>query len=147
MSEAVEASWCYFFENWFMKLKFPNFLKPLGTIFQNYWSFYPSELIYFALFTMRHPVYDGFIQAMKAGKLAILAQIQPKFQFLFHKYLPPWDFSIMTLLLSRITSKDRFRVSVVYNWDVFLFRKFWLYLKTRHVRKKYFSTHNFMVSY
>ena len=57
LSEAVEASWCYFFENWFMKLKFPNLLKPLGTIFQqNYWSFYPSELIYFVLFTMRHPV-------------------------------------------------------------------------------------------
>ena len=43
-----------------MKLKFPNLLKPLGTIFQqNYWSFYPSELIYFALFTMRHPVHTN----------------------------------------------------------------------------------------
>ena len=41
-----------------MKLKFPNLLKPLGTtIQQNYWCLYRSELIYFAFFTMRHPVY------------------------------------------------------------------------------------------
>ena len=40
-----------------MKLKYPNFLNPLGIIIkQNYGSFYPSELIYLALFTMRHPV-------------------------------------------------------------------------------------------
>ena len=57
LSEAVEASWCYFFENWFMTLKIYKLLKPLRTIIQqNYWSFYPSELIYFAFFTMRHPV-------------------------------------------------------------------------------------------
>ena len=30
-------------------------------------------------------------------KLGHLAQIQPKSQFLFHKNLPPQDFSIMTL--------------------------------------------------
>ena len=55
--EAVEASLYYFFEHWWKKLKYPNLLKPLGTIIQqNYWCFYPSELIYFALFTMRHPV-------------------------------------------------------------------------------------------
>ena len=46
-----------FFENQFIRLKFSNLLKPLGTIIQqNYWSFLPLELIYFALFTMRHPV-------------------------------------------------------------------------------------------
>ena len=58
LSEAVENSECYFFENWFMKIKIYNLLKPLGTIIQqNYWSFYPpSELIYFIFFTMRHPV-------------------------------------------------------------------------------------------
>ena len=57
LSEAVEYSRCYFFENWFMKLKIYNLLKPLGTITQqNYWSFFSSELIYFAFFTMRHPV-------------------------------------------------------------------------------------------
>ena len=61
LSEAVEASWCYFFEKKFMKLKFPNPLKPLDTIIQqNYWSFYPSQMIYFALFNMRHPVYVHF---------------------------------------------------------------------------------------
>ena len=57
LSEAIEDSWCYFFENWFMKLKIYNLLKPLGTIIQqNCWSFCPSELIYFAFFSMRHPV-------------------------------------------------------------------------------------------
>ena len=50
-----------------MKLKFPDLLKPLGNIIQqNYLSFYPSELIYFALFTMRHPVIVHFnIQKLK----------------------------------------------------------------------------------
>ena len=58
LSEAVEDSRCYFFENWFMKLKIYYLLKPLGTITQqNYWFFYPSELIHFAIFTMRHPVW------------------------------------------------------------------------------------------
>ena len=56
-SEASKASGYYFFEIWSIKLKFPNILKPLRTMIQqNYWSFYPSELIYFAFFTMRHPV-------------------------------------------------------------------------------------------
>ena len=56
--EAVEANWCYFFENWFKKLKCPHLLKPLGTIFQhNYWSFYTSELFTLARFNMRHPVH------------------------------------------------------------------------------------------
>ena len=32
-----------------------------------------------------------------ASKVAKPAQIQPKSQFLFHKNLPPHDFSIMTL--------------------------------------------------
>ena len=41
-----------------MKLKIYDLLKTLGTISQQkYWSFYPSELIYFIFFTMRHPVY------------------------------------------------------------------------------------------
>ena len=31
---AVEASGCYFFEHYLMKLKCPNLLKPLGTIIQ-----------------------------------------------------------------------------------------------------------------
>ena len=32
--EALEASRCYFFENWLMKLKCPLLVKPLGTIVQ-----------------------------------------------------------------------------------------------------------------
>ena len=34
------VSGCYFFDNWFMKLKFPLLTKPLGTIFlKKCWSF------------------------------------------------------------------------------------------------------------
>ena len=55
--EAVEASQCYFFENWFIKLKCPTLLKPLATVIQqNYWSFYPSEPFTFTRYAMRHPV-------------------------------------------------------------------------------------------
>ena len=35
----------------------------------------------------------------KGRKNGYLAQIQPKLQFMFPKYIPPQDFSIMTLLL------------------------------------------------
>ena len=34
--EAAEASQCYFFENRWKKLKFPNLLKPLGTLSKKY---------------------------------------------------------------------------------------------------------------
>ena len=55
--EAVEASRCHFFENWWMKLKCPLLLKPLATIVQeNSQSFYPSEPFRIIHFTMRHPV-------------------------------------------------------------------------------------------
>ena len=59
LSEAAEASQCYFFENWLMKLKCPILLKPLDTMIQrNYWSFYPSEPFRITRFTMRHPVHN-----------------------------------------------------------------------------------------
>ena len=35
LSEAAEASWYYFFENRWKKLKYQNLLKPLGTIKKN----------------------------------------------------------------------------------------------------------------
>ena len=55
--EAVEASPCYFFQNWLMKLKCPNLLKPLDTIIQEkYQPFYPSEPFIITRFQMRHPV-------------------------------------------------------------------------------------------
>ena len=55
--EVVEASGCYFFENWLMKLKSPNHLKSLATIIQEkYWFFYPSEPFSFDHFNMIHPV-------------------------------------------------------------------------------------------
>ena len=55
--EAVEASLCYFFENWLMKLKCQDLLKPLGTlIHQNPQFYYPLEPFSFNKFNMRHPV-------------------------------------------------------------------------------------------
>ena len=39
------------------------------------------------------------IMKKPASKVAESAQIQPKSQLLFHKNLPPRDFSIMTLFL------------------------------------------------
>ena len=39
-----------------------------------------------------------------ASKVAEPAQIQPKSQFLFHKNLPPRDFSLMTLCKTKVTS-------------------------------------------
>ena len=57
LSEAVEASLCYFFENWLKKLKCPNLLNTPGTMIQdNYQSFYLSEPFTLACFNMRHPV-------------------------------------------------------------------------------------------
>ena len=40
-----------------------------------------------------------------ASKVAEPAQIQPKSQFLFHKNLPPRDFSLMTLHTGCLTKK------------------------------------------
>ena len=37
-----------------------------------------------------------------ASKVAEPAQIQPKSQFLFHKNLPPRDFSLMTLATTQV---------------------------------------------
>ena len=57
LSVAVEASWCYFLENWLMKLKCPLLLKSLATIVEeNSQSLYPSEPFRIIHFTMRHPV-------------------------------------------------------------------------------------------
>ena len=41
-----------------------------------------------------------------ASKVAKPAQIQPKSQVLFHKNLPPLDFSIMTLLTAGLIHYD-----------------------------------------
>ena len=43
-----------------------------------------------------------------ASKIAEPGQIQPKSQFLFHKNLPPRDFSIMTLDGKFIQSESNF---------------------------------------
>ena len=57
LSEAVDARLCYFYENWWMKLKCPLLLKPLATILQeNSQSYYPSEPFRISHFAMRYPV-------------------------------------------------------------------------------------------
>ena len=57
LSEAVEASWCYFFENWFMKLKCPNLLKPLFRHHNSTKSFFllPLRATYFSTFQYETP--------------------------------------------------------------------------------------------
>ena len=54
-----------------------------------------------------------------ASKVAKLAQIQPKSQFLFHKNLPPRDFSLMTLANSITTylPKVNGKPFQLYGWD------------------------------
>ena len=58
LSKTVQASQCYFFESWLMKLKCPSLISPQCTINQkNCWSFYPSEPFTLDHITMRHPVH------------------------------------------------------------------------------------------
>ena len=59
---------------------------------------------------------------MKTSKVAEPAQIQPKSQFLFHKNLPPQDFSIMTLY----TSLAKFCCSFWPLYDIVIMTKQWL---------------------
>ena len=55
-SEAVEASRCFFFENWLMKLKCPNLLRPLSRHHISKKIINPSEPFSYIHFTMIHPV-------------------------------------------------------------------------------------------
>ena len=50
--EAVEASLCHFLENWLVKFKCPNLLKPLGTIIL------PPRAISFRTLQYEKPVND-----------------------------------------------------------------------------------------
>ena len=45
-----------------------------------------------------------------ASKVAEPAKIQPKSQFLFHKNLPPRDFSLMTLAIVRHCTVDALKI-------------------------------------
>ena len=69
------------------------------------------NFIYFWYIKMCHKLYHFIwgiwwfhrskdFEAMKAEEVGHSAQIQPKSQFLFHKNLPPRDFSIMTLVMA-----------------------------------------------
>ena len=76
--KAVEVSQCYFFENWLMKVKFPNLLKPLGTLIQeNYWSFYPSEPFRIPRFNMRHPVFYNILQHLLSSSTLGVQEPKP----------------------------------------------------------------------
>jgi hypothetical protein len=60
-----------------------------------------------------------------ASKAAKPAQIQPKSQFLFHKNLPPRNFSIITLyvvgkkLTKKGCKKAKLKSCLFFNWPVF----------------------------
>ena len=59
LSEAVEASWCYFFENWLIKTKCHNLLnRPPKRWNWKSQSVHLSEPIYFVHFNVRHPVFQ-----------------------------------------------------------------------------------------
>ena len=91
LPDAVEPSRCQFFENWLLKHKCPNLLKPLGTIIQqNYWSFYPSEPFSFVHFNMIHPVFVTFdstlpawIFSLFAGKEIVSSYLVPNASLIF----------------------------------------------------------------
>ena len=44
-----------------------------------------------------HFIGQKILKLNEGRKVGHSVQIQPKSQFLFHKNLPPWDLSIMTL--------------------------------------------------
>ena len=54
-----------------------------------------------------------------ASKVAEPAQIQPKSQFLFHKNLPPRDFSLMTLYVVLVSLIFTNKTSMANNWMSF----------------------------
>ena len=60
LSEAVEASRCYFLENWLMKHKWATLLTMQSEIqHQNSQYFYPSEPFTLDHSDMRHPVVNN----------------------------------------------------------------------------------------
>ena len=83
LSEAAEASPCYFFQNWLMKLKCPNLLKPLDTIIQeNCQPFYPSEPFRIIRFQMRHPVFENcFYISGENGDITLLGSLSSSISF------------------------------------------------------------------
>jgi hypothetical protein len=63
LSEAVEASLCYFFKKRMMKHKNQNLLMPLGTIIhQNSYFYNPFIAIFFHHFNMKHPVVRTYFE-------------------------------------------------------------------------------------
>ena len=71
-----------------------------------------------------------------ASKVAEPAQIQPKFQFLFYKNLPPQDFFIMTLLGPQPKLPCLFR-------DIVCNTKMNDYTKLGQILKSYFTIYKF----
>ena len=59
--------------------------------FGNFWG------RFFHVFMSKKKIFAHENMRKPASKVAEPAQIQPKYQFLFHKNLPPRDFSLMTL--------------------------------------------------
>ena len=73
LSEAVEASRCYFFENWLMKHKWVALVTMQPEIYhQNYQSFYPLEPFTLDHSAMRHPVTRFLPQGSKMGQMNMI---------------------------------------------------------------------------
>ena len=87
------------------------------------------QIIYFHLKYMMVSYVKRF-WCDKGRKVGHLAQIQPKCQFLFHKNLPPRDFSILTLVLYYNSPKTYWKVSkyffLYFNFQHIAYRNFWI---------------------
>ena len=114
LSEAVEASLCSFFENFWMKHKFPHLIKPLDTIIQeNYWFFYPSEPFSFDHFNVIHPVlyisdHDFGIRMSVWNNKALVTKEQWKSR------------TSSNLLLSLLTGRNFLTRNWFFSWIIFL---------------------------
>ena len=82
-----------------------NFLRKKNIFFLT--SFYAKNV--FTVYNVFNFFFAHENMKKPASKVAEPAQIQPKSQFLFHKNLPPRDFSIMTLVRTR-DYKDTFKL-------------------------------------
>ena len=100
----MRPAYVTFFENWLMKHKSPNLLKPLDTtIYQNSQFYYPSESFSFHHFNVRHPVvvHDLSTTLMESLSRALVSLQVP-----------------LKAMAFRGTSSSDFRRDVVCGWSL-----------------------------
>ena len=105
-----------------MKLKYLQFPKTLGTIFQeNYWSFYPSEPFRILHFEVRYPVAPSFDSNPLLLDLAWIPICQPNMQ-LSYCNSPDSEGSFFFLLtyytVGYVLLKVTFKKDLKYMFDI-----------------------------